>query len=615
MTDASTNPEAASPHRPPAAPLFAATVLFSAGIVLQNYVYKPPALYLLCAVGLALCSWLALRLAGGRRGAVLAYGAAVLAFFPAGALLTAAAGSQPSAAPTILNYANGDEVTLTGYVARSGSLRAGRDVHESLDFAAEEAQFDGDAARAVTGSARLNLYVPGSRSGFDWDTEEEGLDEAASPPVFDYGQRLRIRARLRPPTNFRNPGDMDYVGWLRGQGVAVLGSAKSTDVHVLEGAGGSRMERARWRARRSALEHMARLWPAPYAALLQAMVLGERGLVGREQRLEFQRSGTFHLLVVSGMNVAIFAVFLLWLMRRLRLPVEYAIVATIAITCGYAWLTELGVPILRSVLMIVAYQIAVLLNRERAPLNTVSLAALVLLVFSPDTLFDPSFQLTFIAVLTIAGLAVPLMQRTTTPLREALDDLEGQRHELTLAPAQRRFRGAVRELTARLGRVMGTRAAHWLTPQVLLRADCAGRTVHALRTDAGGDHFADDLVLSPGERARAMGQHGGASTDRNSDASLGAGGGVFLCCNLDGGAVCAGRALVAAGHSAGGSLVRRSTTDGSPGGHAGAGGAGGVCFLLRVGIAAGAPALNPCAGVAGATGGLGVDDVCVATPV
>jgi competence protein ComEC len=463
MTDASTNPEAASPHRPPAAPLFAATVLFSAGIILQHYVYKPPALYLLCAAGLTLCSLLALRLAGSRRGAVLAYGAAALAFFPAGALLTAAAASQPQAAPTLLNYANGDEVTLTGYVARSGSLRAGRDVHESLDFAAQEAQFDGEAAQAVTGSARLNLYVPGSRSGFGWETEEEGLDEAASPPVFDYGQRLRIRAKLRPPTNFRNPGDMDYVGWLRGQGVAVLGSAKSTDVDVLEGVGGSPMERVRWRARRSALEQMERLWPAPHAALFQAMVLGERGLVGRGQRLEFQRSGTFHLLVVSGMNVAIFAVFLLWLMRRLRLPVEYAIVATIAITCGYAWLTELGAPILRSVLMIAAYQVAALLNRERAPLNTVSLAALVLLVINPEALFDPSFQLTFIAVLTIAGLAVPLLQKTTMPVREALDELESLGYELTLAPAQRRFRSGLRATTAALGRVTGMRAAQWLT--------------------------------------------------------------------------------------------------------------------------------------------------------
>ena len=228
------------------------------------------------------------------------------------------------------------------------------------------------------------------------------------------------------------------------------------------------MERIRSCARRSVLEHMERLWQPPYAGLFQAMVLGERGLVAHDQRLEFQRSGTFHLLVVSGMNVAIFAVFLLWLMRWLRLPREYAILSAILLTCGYAALTELGAPILRSVLMIVAYQIAALLNRNRAPLNTVSLAALVLLVGDPQALFEPSFQLTFLAVLTIAGIGVPLFARTTTPLREALDDMEDKRRDLTLRPKQAQFRLDVRAIAASLGQLIGERPARWLLPKLTL---------------------------------------------------------------------------------------------------------------------------------------------------
>jgi competence protein ComEC len=485
MPEAPANPDA--PRRPPAAPLFAATVAFSGGILLQSYCYKPAALYFICTIAFALCSLLALRFAHGMRRAVLAYSAAVLAFLPAGALFTAAHQSRPVMAATVLGFASGDEVTLTGYVARASSVRTGRDPHESLDLAVEEAQFDGDAPQAVTGVVRLNLYVPGSQSNFapesgadvTPETEEDGTGEAAAPPVFDYGQRLRLRAKLRPPTNFRNPGNMDYVGWLHGQGVAALGSAKSTSIDVLASdarglppnlppnPGGSRVERIRSRARRSVLEHMERLWPAPYAGLFQAMVLGERGLVGRAQRLEFQRSGTFHLLVVSGMNVAIFAVFLLWLMRWLRLPREYGIVAAIVLTCGYAWLTELGTPILRSVLMIVAYQIAALLNRDRAPLNTVSLAALALLICNPEELFDPSFQLTFVAVLTIAGLGVPLFRRTTTPVREALDGIDDKRRDLTLRPKQAQFRLDVRAISESLGQLAGERLARWLTPAAI----------------------------------------------------------------------------------------------------------------------------------------------------
>jgi competence protein ComEC len=465
MLDAPTNPEALPRRRPPAAPLFAAVIFFSAGIVLQNYIYKPAALYFFCTAALALCALLALRFAKGGRRALLGYAGAVLAFFPAGALCTAAHQSRPAPVPTVLQYASGDEVTLTGYVARTGSLRGGRDIHESLDFAVEEANFDGDAPQKVTGSARLNLYVPGSRSV--WDPEDDASDEVeAGPPVFDYGQRLRIRAKLRPPSNYRNPGNMDYVGWLREHGVAVLGSAKSTNIDILPGLGGSRMERVRGRVRRSILERMEGLWPAPYGGLFQAMLLGERGLVGHDQRLEFQRSGTFHLLVVSGMNVAIFAVFLLWLTRWVRLPMEYVMVSVIVLTCGYAWLTELGVPILRSVLMIVAYQIAALLNRDRAPLNAVSLAALVLLAANPQALFDPGFQLTFMAVLTIAGIGVPLFARSTTPIREALDDIGNVKRDVALRPKQAQFRLDVRAISASLGHLIGMRPAGWLVPKV-----------------------------------------------------------------------------------------------------------------------------------------------------
>jgi competence protein ComEC len=121
----------------------------------------------------------------------------------------------------------------------------------------------------------------------------------------------------------------------------------------------------------------------------------------------------------------------------------------------------LGAPILRSVIMIVAYQIAALLNRDRAPLNTVSLAALVLLVSNPDALFEASFQLTFFAVLTIAGICVPLLGRTTTPLRNALRDVENVKLDLTLTPKLAQFRLDLRAVSTSLGHFIGQRVALW----------------------------------------------------------------------------------------------------------------------------------------------------------
>jgi competence protein ComEC len=471
MEEAAANPERAPVRRPPAAPLFAAALAFCGGILLQHFVYKPAGLYLLCAMAFAACSVAALRYARGSRGAVLAYAGAVLAFFPAGALLAAAHGAQAVPWPSLLRYADDGEVTLTGYVVRSGSLRSGQDLHESFDIAVEQAQRGDEPAQTVTGTARLTLYVPGSGGG-GWESEEDRQEQGVAPPLYDYGQRLRLRAKLRPPTNFRNPGNMDYVAWLRGQGVAVLGSARSTEVELLPGWRGSAVERLRWRLRRGVLERIGLLWPEPYAGLLQAMVLGERGLVDRQQRLEFQRSGTFHLLVVSGMNVAVFAVFLLWLFRRCRLRQEYAVLSALALTISYAWLTELGAPILRSVVMIAAYEIAALLNRERAPLNTVALAALALLVFNPAALFDASFQMTFAAVLTIAGLASPLMARSTAVARAAFVELGDVGRDIALPPRLAQLRLDIRDALAGLERWMG-RAVAWLLAPWLARAAIA----------------------------------------------------------------------------------------------------------------------------------------------
>ncbi|MDR3763395.1 MAG: ComEC/Rec2 family competence protein [Acidobacteriota bacterium] len=471
-SDRSVSPDAPLPRRPPAAPVFAACLSFSGGILLNQFMYKPAALYLYGTVAFAFCAVAAMLWVHTSRRGLVAYAAAVLAYFPAGALCSTTLAARPEEPSTILDYSGGEEVTLTGYVARSGSLHSGRDLRETLDLEVEQAQREGEAPQNVHGRARLSLYMPGSGFG-GWESEEDGVDAQVAPPVFDYGQRLRLQAKLRPPVNYRNPGNMDYVSWLGEQKVSVLGSARSTAVVVLPGLSGSTMERLRWRARRSVLRQMEVLWPAPYAGLFQAMVLGERGLVGREQRTEFQRSGTFHLLVVSGMNVAVFAVFLIWALRRVRLPEEYAIVATIALTCGYAWLTELGAPILRSVLMIVAYRLAALLNRDRAPLNTVAVAALALVAWTPHLLFEASFQMTFLAVLTIGGLGVPLFVRTTLPLREALDDLADVPRDRLLRPRQAQLRLDLRSVAGWLDRMVGPQAALWLVAKGSLAAVAA----------------------------------------------------------------------------------------------------------------------------------------------
>ncbi len=105
-------------------------------------------------------------------------------------------------------------MALTGYVARAGSLRTGRDVHESLDFAVEEAQFDGDVPQAVTGSVRLNLYVPGSRANFAWESAPEAEDESAEEAAGAAGLRLRTTAAACAPSCARRRTSAIRETWI-----------------------------------------------------------------------------------------------------------------------------------------------------------------------------------------------------------------------------------------------------------------------------------------------------------------------------------------------------------------------------------------------------------------
>jgi hypothetical protein len=65
--------------------------------------------------------------------------------------------------------------------------------------------------------------------------------------LFPYGTRLRIRAKLHPARNYRNPGAFDYEGYLRDNGIGILASAEATDIERLPGFSGSRIEL--WRTR------------------------------------------------------------------------------------------------------------------------------------------------------------------------------------------------------------------------------------------------------------------------------------------------------------------------------------------------------------------------------
>jgi competence protein ComEC len=106
-----------------------------------------------------------------------------------------------------------------------------------------------------------------------------------------------VLTKLKPPRNFRNPGAFDYEGYLADRGIAALSSTKIENVELLAGFTGSRIERLRNRMHASVIAKVHQLWPPREAALIDAMIIGEEAFIDRDTRVDFQRSGTYHILV------------------------------------------------------------------------------------------------------------------------------------------------------------------------------------------------------------------------------------------------------------------------------------------------------------------------------
>jgi competence protein ComEC len=192
------------------------------------------------------------------------------------------------------------------------------------------------------------------------------------------------------------------------------------------------------------------------------MLIGDASSIGRDVRNDFQRSGTYHVLVVSGFNVGILAFVMFWVLRRLPMGGVAATIVTLVLAAAYSYLTNAGAPVIRATVMLAIYLITRLLYRDRAALNAVSTAALGLLVYDPESLFDPSFQLTFLSVLAIAGIVLPIVEITSGPYHRALAQLPVVGFDSSLTPRQAQFRLDLRLIAGRVGRLTGRRFAYKL---------------------------------------------------------------------------------------------------------------------------------------------------------
>jgi len=330
----------------------------------------------------------------------------------------------------------------------------------------------------VQGGVRMNV-VPDKLA-----KNAPATDLAASTsqllPILKCGDLVQAPMRMKVAEYYRDPGAWQYADYLLAQGIGAHASVHISKISIL-GEASSKFfaqpnpaaqwqcnifEAQSWASSRvlgyvyskanRQLPQILRLNPDD-AGMLNAMLFGDRAGLNKTQRVGFERTGSFHLFVVSGMHVGLLAGLIFWLARRLKLHDWLATPLTITLTFGYALLTGFGAPVQRALFMTTVFLMARLLSRDRNVLNALGAAGLAVLVLSPNALFEASFQMTFLAIVAIGGIAIPLGEHSFLPYANAAENLWDKWIDAGLPPRVAQFRLMLRMGSEAIAKLLG----HW----------------------------------------------------------------------------------------------------------------------------------------------------------
>jgi ComEC/Rec2-related protein len=227
-----------------------------------------------------------------------------------------------------------------------------------------------------------------------------------------HGARIRVMTVMNRDEDYRNPGVLPFTEYLDRKDFDATGVIKSP--LLVE-----RLDDAtvflplawlyEWRERLE--KQFDQRFSPETAGVLDAVLLGNRYKVSREVADRFRAGGTFHVLVIAGLHISFIAGAIFLLMRRLTRHRIVQFICAVSFLFAYSIAVGGQAPVMRAALVFTLGIFAPIVWRRANSLNVIAGAALVLLVWRPSDLFDPSFQLTFLSVISIVTIAVPILNK------------------------------------------------------------------------------------------------------------------------------------------------------------------------------------------------------------
>lgn len=230
-----------------------------------------------------------------------------------------------------------------------------------------------------------------------------GVLWARALPEWRGGRSVVMDVALREPLDYRNPGVPSDRERLARDGIVLVGSVKSAALVSITARGG-RLSEAAGALRafvRGATAQSIAPWSRRSSGVATAILIGDRGGLDAEDERRLQEAGTYHVIAISGGNIALLTGLLVLAGRAARLPARHTACGAILVLAFYGYAAGLAPSVLRATLAGIVYLAGRASDHRGGALNAVGVAAAIAAVAAPLTLLDPAFVLSFGATLAI----------------------------------------------------------------------------------------------------------------------------------------------------------------------------------------------------------------------
>lgn len=265
---------------------------------------------------------------------------------------------------------------------------------------------------------RTKFYAKALNINFD-EIYKENIDAKTLITINDnqekldkikIGDTLELTGRLRVPANAANPSQFDYARYLQNKNTFSL-LYVNENWQIISSANdfNGKLIRKLNDTRNKILDIHRQNIQSPMIEILGGMIFGDDAVNPDDATKDaFIKSGIFHILAASGMNVTL--IFGIWFFfaRKLRFNYKFSIFAGIVLILVYTCMTGFGAPIIRAFLMLTLILIGKLIDKKTSTMSLLFIVGFLMLIYNPLMIFDIGFQLSFLVTFALI-LTAPLI--------------------------------------------------------------------------------------------------------------------------------------------------------------------------------------------------------------